>query len=477
MSVFKKFSLSFWIANVAELFERWAWYGFYMAFALYLVGSKDTGALGFSSAEKGLIMGTGSMMLYLLPIITGAISDRIGYKLTMLVSFVMYLAGYFMVGTFTSFWGVYLSFIFLAAAGATFKPIVSAVVSRSTTAQTSSIGFGIFYMMVNIGGFIGPFIVGAIYQAGWSYVFYLSMATIAVNFLFVLFFFRDEHRPQGHMSIGSVLATSFANIGRTLVNWRYVLFLLIMVIFWSSFNMLYYSFPVFADEWIDTSSLYAALHSVWPWLAEAIGTAGGTISAVTLTSFDSFFIIVFQIAVSGAVMRFKPLTAMMIGITVLAAGLYMMFAGCSGWLALAGLLVFSLGEMASSPKFTEYVGSIAPADQKALYMGTSFLPIAVSHSVAGVLSGGIYDRMAGRLSLLRDYAAQHSIAIDPSAAEADIWQTVEAATGQSHAQLTQTLWDAYDPASIGAVYAGIALLSVVLLLVYDRTVRPVQQPQ
>ena len=115
MSVFKKFSLSFWIANVAELFERWAWYGFYMAFALYLVGSKDTGALGFSSAEKGLIMGTGSMMLYLLPIITGAISDRIGYKLTMLVSFVMYLAGYFMVGTFTSFWGVYLSFIFLAA--------------------------------------------------------------------------------------------------------------------------------------------------------------------------------------------------------------------------------------------------------------------------------------------------------------------------------------------------------------------------
>ena len=110
----------------------------------------------------------------------------------------------------------------------------------------------------------------------------------------------------------------------------------------------------------------------WPWLAQSIGTSEGTITAVTLSSMDSFFIIVFQIVVSAFVMRFRPLAAMMGGILVLAGGLGLMFSNQSGWLILLGILIFALGEMASSPKFTEYVGRIAPADKKALYMGTSF---------------------------------------------------------------------------------------------------------
>ena len=80
LSVFKKYNSTFWASNTIELFERWAWYGFYMAFALYLVNSKDTGALGLSQAEKSAIMGTGAMLLYFLPVITGAIADKLGYK-------------------------------------------------------------------------------------------------------------------------------------------------------------------------------------------------------------------------------------------------------------------------------------------------------------------------------------------------------------------------------------------------------------
>ena len=77
--VIRKFPRVFWVSNFMELFERWAWYGFYNSFALYLTLSKDTGALGFSQAQKAAIMGTGSMLLYFLPLITGAIADRIGF--------------------------------------------------------------------------------------------------------------------------------------------------------------------------------------------------------------------------------------------------------------------------------------------------------------------------------------------------------------------------------------------------------------
>ncbi|MCW0481630.1 MFS transporter [Gaoshiqia sediminis] len=189
LTIFKKYPATFWASNVIELFERWAWYGFYMAFALFLVNSKDTGALGFTQAQKGVIMGTGSMLLYFLPIITGAIADKIGYKRILFLSFTIYISGFYMIRSFDSFEMVFLSFIWICVGGAFFKPIISAMISRTTTDETASIGFGIFYMMINIGGFIGPFIAGIILNKSWDYVFYMSMITMSINYLITFFFF------------------------------------------------------------------------------------------------------------------------------------------------------------------------------------------------------------------------------------------------------------------------------------------------
>ncbi|MFO7756694.1 MAG: MFS transporter, partial [Bacteroidales bacterium] len=192
--VLKKFPRVFWVSNFMELFERWAWYGFYNAFALYLTLSKDTGALGFSQVQKGAIIGTGSMLLYFLPIITGAISDRIGYKKVLILSYTTYIAGFFMVGAFESYGLVFAAYIFLAIAGALFKPIISGMIAKTTTDETASVGFGVFYVMINIGGFIGPFIAGFLYKIDWNLVFLMSMVTIAINYIFVFFFFKEPYR-------------------------------------------------------------------------------------------------------------------------------------------------------------------------------------------------------------------------------------------------------------------------------------------
>lgn len=462
----------FWVSNIMELFERWAWYGFYMAFALYLMNSKDTGALGFTAAQKGIIMGTGSMLLYLLPLFTGAIADRIGYKVVLLLSYTMYVTGYYMISAFETFELIFAAYIYLAVGGALFKPIISAMISKTTNAQNSSIGFGIFYLMINIGGFIGPFIAGAIYNKSWDWVFYISMITISINYIFVLFFFKEpgrEHQKKGE-SLGGAILQALKNIVITLSNWKYVLFLVIMIAFWTAFNQLYYAFPVFVNDWVDTRNLYNALHAVWPWLAQNIGE-NGTITAVTLSSLDAFFIILFQIWISGLVMRYKPLNAMMSGIFVLGIGVGMMFAFQNSWFIIIGVLVFSIGEMASSPKFTEYVGSIAPADKKALYMGTSFLPIAAGHQLAGWLSGDIYDKAAGKLTLLQAEVAKRGFSIpdvSDSFSKNDYWNKAMELTGMNNVELTNFIWQNYNPSKIWVVYAGIAFGAVVALFFYDR---------
>ncbi|RLD48762.1 MAG: MFS transporter, partial [Bacteroidetes bacterium] len=156
--VIKKFPRTFWVANSMEMFERIAWYGLFTVLALYLTGSTDEGALGFSQSEKGLMMGIVTAILYLLPIITGAIADRVGYKKMLVIAYAVYSSGYLMMSIFTNYYSVFAAFLWVALGAALFKPIISATVTKTTDKETSSIGFGIFYMIVNVGGFIGPFI-------------------------------------------------------------------------------------------------------------------------------------------------------------------------------------------------------------------------------------------------------------------------------------------------------------------------------
>ncbi len=475
LQLLKKYPSIFWVSNVIELFERYAWYGFYMGFGLFLTDSKETGAMGFSPVEKGTIMGTGSMLLYFLPILTGAIADKIGYKKVLYLAFLIYMSGFYMIQQFHSFEMVFVSFIWICVGGAFFKPIISAMISKTTNSETASIGFGIFYMMVNIGGWIGPFVAGIMLGKGWNFVFMLSIASIAINFLITLLFFREPEQVKKSTSLLVSIIQPFKNIFITLINWRYSMFLLIMSLFWSAFNQLYYSFPNFIVDWVDTATLYKGIHSISPWLAELIGSEPGSM-ALTLGSMDAFFIIVFQIAVSAFVMRFRPLNAMMGGIVVLSVGLGMMFAFQSGWMILLGLLIFGLGEMGSSPKYTEYVGNIAPSDKKALYMGSSFLPIALGHQIAGFLSGAPYEKIADKLFLLKGEVVKRGLSIpeivDGSFTKTDYFNEAAKQMNFSQKQLTDFLWNSYHPQSIWIIFSSVALSAVVLLFLYDRYIVP-----
>lgn len=458
--VLKKFPRVFWISNLMEVFERWAWYGFYNAFALYLTLSKDTGALGFTQVQKGVIIGTGSMLLYFLPIITGAIADRIGYKKVLILSYASYIAGFFMVGTFESYPMVFAAYIFLAIAGALFKPVISGMIAKTTNDENASVGFGIFYMMINIGGFIGPFIAGFLYKIDWNLVFLMSIIVIAINYIFVFFFFKEPDREKTDEKFIDSIGIAFRNILTTLSNWKYVLFILIMGIFWAAFNQLYYSFPIFLDQWVDMDKLSAAL-----------GLSEGTITAPTVTSINAFYIIVLQMFVSSVSAKYRPLQSMMTGILILAIGLMGMFLTRNPYIMLVGALIFAVGEMASSPKFNEYVGRIAPPDKKALYMGTVFLAIAIGHFLAGWLSGKPFELLADKYHLLSKAVAANGFdipAISDQFSQTQYLERAQELFGMNGKELTQYLWDNYHPSNIWVLFSGVAMLASILLLLYDK---------
>lgn len=466
--VIKKFPHIFWISNFIELFERWAWYGFYNAFALYLTLSKDTGALGFTQVQKGAIIGTGSMLLYFLPILTGAIADRIGFKKQLILSFTAYIAGYFMVGTFESYGLIFASYLFLATAGALFKPIISGMIAKTTDEETSSVGFGIFYLIINIGGFIGPFIAGFLYKISWNYVFLMSGVTIAINYILVFFFFKEPGREPSGKTFLQNCSIAFYNILTALIDWRYLVFLLIMSVYWTAFNQLYYSIPVFIDHWVDLDRL-----------SVAFGLKPGTITAVTVISMDAFFIIFLQMYISSVSMKFKPLNSIMTGTLILAGGLLLIFITSNPWIVLIGVMIFAVGEMASSPKYTEYIGRIAPLDKKALYMGTSFLPVALSHFAAGWISGKPYENLADKVTLLQKEVAEKGFdipQISDSFTQNQYFEKAQQLFNMNSSQLTQHLWNTYHPEKVCIMFASIGLMASIMLYLFDKfiLVKPIE---
>lgn len=453
-----------------ELFERWAWYGMFMVLALYLTLPTDQGALGFSQAQKGQMMGTVTFMLYLLPIFTGALADRLGYRKVLAASYIILLTGYFLMSRFETYWSVYMVFVLIAIGGSMFKPVISATIARTTDARNSGLGFGIFYMIVNIGAFIGPIFASKMRAFDWNYVFYISSFIIALNLL-MLIFYRE---PAGERKTGSLrteIKTVLTNVLKVLTDFKFTLFLLIIAGFWSMYLQLFYSLPVYIGQWMDTSLIYNWLANISPSLAGAIGTTEGLVNPEMLTNMDAMFIVMFQVLVSGFVMRFKPLSTMMSGILIASLGIGLVFAFNNPFYLFISILIFGLGEMTTSPKVSEYIGRIAPEGKVALYMGCSYIPLALGNLAAGFLSGDLYESMSDKLSLLQREVAVRGLdipAISEGFTQTQYTEQAASMMGMNQQQLTQYLWETYQPGDIWMVFSGIGIITFAALFLYDR---------
>jgi dipeptide/tripeptide permease len=192
LKTMRKFPATFWIANLMEIFERMAWYGFYTVSSLYITGNVSEGGLGLSSEQRGIIQGIIPFLLYLFPVVTGALGDKFGFKKTFFIAYAILTPGYWLLGQPDGFWGFFFVFLLVAVGAATFKPVVVGTVGHVTDGSTKAIGFGIFYMMVNIGGFAGPIVAGIVRtNLGWPWVFNMSAIWIGCNFVWLMLFYRE----------------------------------------------------------------------------------------------------------------------------------------------------------------------------------------------------------------------------------------------------------------------------------------------
>jgi len=466
-SVFKSFPRTFWVANSIELFERWAWYGFFMLFANYLTKSSDLGGLEFSQTEKGMIMGIGTGILYFLPIITGSIADRYGYKKVLYIAFTVYTTAFIFLPMFHSFTGVFIMYLYLALGAALFKPVISATVAKTTNDKNASIGFGIFYMMVNLGAFFGPMVTLLFKNSSYETVFHISAGIIALNFILLFFYKEPGQREKSNETLGASLAKVFKNIGLVLADFRFVIFLLIVAGFWTMYNQLFFTLPVFIEQWVDTTQLYRFFSENIPFIA-ANYSNGNQMDSEFITNLDALFIIVFQIVISSLVMRWKPVGTMVTGFIVSSIGMALTLLTQNVMFTIAAIFIFAIGEMTASPKITEYIGRIAPPDKKALYMGYSFIPVFLGNVFAGIISGNVYQSMSDKHSLAVKTMAEKGISLSGDLTHHQYFIKAAEKLGMTENEFTSYLWNQFHPSHIWMVIFAIGITAALMLAIYNR---------
>ena len=366
------FTRSFWIANFTELFERLAYYGASAVLAIYL-----SEQLHFSKEVTGWMIGTFGFVVWFLPVLGGTLADHFGFRRALMFAYLVMTVGYFLLGSLSAPWmhaaraavgdkWLVLGILMIPALGpAVVKPCVAGTTARAAAENVRSIGYSIYYTLVNIGGTLGPVVAWLVRkQLGWGVenVFRVSALSVFLMFLVTLVFFR-EPAQSGDQRVSSV-ADAITNMFMVLRNFRFVLFLLIFSSFYVVFWQEFVSAPLFLRGYVDPNA-----------------------NADLLLSIDALTVICLQILVSYLTRKIPAFPAMTLGLVISSLSWLFLAIHPSTLGFVAALIVLALGEITQSARYYEYISRLAPSGQQGLYMGYAFLPIAIGYFIAGPLGG------------------------------------------------------------------------------------------
>jgi proton-dependent oligopeptide transporter, POT family len=364
------FERPFWIANISEIFERLSYYAVFSTLALYL-----NTTLAFPSSQAAGLSGIFGGAVWVMAVFGGAVADRIGFRRALSSAYLILTCAYFLVGSIGAPWlapiravvplgllaGVIL---FLPALGvALVKPSVVGTTARASKENVRSIGYSIYYTMVNIGSTAGPFLAGWINERMRpENVFMLAALSVLAMFFTVLLFFKEPR------SGGAEAAVSLAQVGRNFLtvlgNGRFVLFLLIFSGYWIVFWQQYLILPIYIHDYVDPNANTAM---------------------ILIT--DPLIVITLTVAVNALTRRFPAFRAITLGTLITSVGWLLLAAKASVLMAVLSLAILALGEITQSPRYYEYISRLAPPGQQGTYMGFAFLPIGIGSLIGGWFGG------------------------------------------------------------------------------------------
>jgi proton-dependent oligopeptide transporter, POT family len=364
------FEPAFWVANVSEIFERLAYYGAFSSLANYLHES-----LSIPTAQTGSLTGLFGGMVWFLAILGGAVADRLGFRRALSLAYLVLGCAYFLLGSLGAAWmapirdrvpllGLVAFVLVLPALGiAMVKPSVVGTTARASSENVRSIGYSIYYTLVNIGGAAGPYIASWAHRhLGVENVFRVSSLSVLLMFFAMLIFFKEPRRSAEIQT--ARLADTAKNLFTVMTNPRFMIFLLIFSGYWIVYWQAYIILPIYIHGYINPHT---------------------DVELILVTG--PLTVICFQFLTTYLTQKIPAFRAITIGTLISALSWLIIAYRPTVWAVAASLFVLALGEIVLSPRYYEYISRLAPPGQQGTYMGFAFLPIGIGSLVGGWLGG------------------------------------------------------------------------------------------
>jgi dipeptide/tripeptide permease len=371
----------FWVANGIEVLERFAYYGVYFGFGIYMA------SLGFTRAQLGEVQSVFLLLSYGIPVVSGSFADRFGFKKVLILSYLAYLPSILLLIATRTFSGIALTMLSIGLAAGIFKPLIAGTVRAVTDGTNKSLGFGIFYQMVNVGGSFGPMVMGNLRAISWNHAFVAGAICITLMLLITIFFYKEPEREIE----GTTLKQKFQDIGTALSDLKFTMFLVLLGLFyWLPFWCFFNLCALYVDANLDTVRLYRSMEGVLGASLAGVFSGvreGGTRRVLGETiSHTGYIIMIFQFLVSRAFEQSKPIPTFLLALVIMTAGFGVIgYAGISiPAFVFLGIFLFAVGEMISSPRIQEYITWLAPKEKAGLYMGMNSLALMLGGSLSGV---------------------------------------------------------------------------------------------
>ncbi|GGI70267.1 MFS transporter [Shewanella gelidii] len=483
-------SYVFWLVGGMELVERIAYYGVKASAGLYAKAPQSEGGLGISLSDYGIIISLWAIMQTFVPVFTGGISDRVGYKETIFVSTVIKIGGYLLMAFFPSFWGFLFGAMLLAGGTGIFKPGIQGTLVLATNRNNTSMAWGIFYQVVNVGGFLGPLVAVHMRQLSWDNVFYACAAIISLNFLFLLTYKEPgkEERLERIRQVKSGEVTQEAlwkDAWRELKKPVVIYYMLVFSGFWFLFNSLFDVLPIHIAEWVDTSIIVNTLFGpegttsgiLQFWLG--LDNAGTKVMPEGMLNLNAGMIMTSCFLVAALTAKYRITSAMLAGCLLSIFAFLIIGATNYAWFIVLAIAMFSLGEMMISPKKNEFMGNIAPKGKKAMYLGFVMLPQGLGWGLEGYFGPKLYEIYASKELFSRDLLLEKGMSsADVSAIpQGEAFTTLVAYTGQSAQELTTLLYNTHNIGMAWYIIAAIGTISAVGIFLYGKWLLKLQKQQ
>jgi dipeptide/tripeptide permease len=472
----EKFPKVFWSANVTELFERAAYYSMASFVVIYL------GQLGFGNYWPSNLNGLLWTLVYFLPILSGTIADQVGFRRSLLVAFVLLAVGYALMGFPVWFAGAELSpvveenfsapttlvvtiviaILLIGAGGSVIKPCISGTVQK-TSGLRATLGFAIFYMVINIGSLFGrgtAYVVRRGYSSG-TILAVVAVCAIAAASLIYLVNRAVEAREEGHGGRMTVPFMAVVVIAGALIAWlvghgvrletgdslSYIFAVAACASIAAFFVVLFFyrepavaadapakprrsagralldmvlvlknpRFTLFLVVMSGFFFLYNQVYNVLPLYAKRV--VEGSPAMDLYTAANPFVIVCFQLLVTQLFGKMKAIRSIVFGTVIIGVSMLInvvpIFAAggvralVANWLPIGSVFVIltvaliAFGELFTSPRMYEYIGALAPKGQEGLFLGYANLPLAIGSLTGGPVGAFIFNEIMAKNAVTR----------------------------------------------------------------------------